>query len=337
MSNVKVSIIVPIYNVERYLDKCLKSLIRQTLNDIEIICVNDGSTDGSLNIVKKYASQDVRVKIIDKKNSGYGNTMNVGLDAANGEYIGIVESDDFVSASMFDFLYTCAFKNNVDVVKSSFWFFWGDKSMIKPAELLSYNAYYKVVNPLDDQSIFWLQPAIWSAVYKRKLIIDNHIRFLETPGASYQDTSFNFKVLALAKKVYLVPEPFLFYRQDNMFASVKNKGKIYCVNEEFAEIDRFLDLHLKLKKQLEPLKNRLKFATYSWNYSRIDKVFKKKYLEKMSAEFKDIMKKNAIDKNMFTEDEWQRFLLLVANASLSARTKFFFKKAYKKIKIIFNS
>lgn len=93
-NKVKVSIVVPIYNVEKYLRQCLDSIVNQTLKNIEIICVNDGSTDNSLKIIQEFADKDSRIKIINKENTGYGNSMNIGFDAAIGEYIGIVESDD---------------------------------------------------------------------------------------------------------------------------------------------------------------------------------------------------------------------------------------------------
>ena len=92
----KVSILVPCYNVEKYLPVCLDSICRQTLKDIEIICINDGSKDSTLDIIKRYAKQDNRFVVIDKENEGYGKSMNRGLDVASGEYVGIVESDDWV-------------------------------------------------------------------------------------------------------------------------------------------------------------------------------------------------------------------------------------------------
>ena len=115
---VKVSVLVPIYNVEEFLPECLDSLVNQTLRDIEIICINDGSTDNSLNIIKKYASKDNRIKIIDKKNTGYGDSMNQGLKKAMGEYVGIVESDDFIERDAFEIMYNLAKKKNVEVVKT---------------------------------------------------------------------------------------------------------------------------------------------------------------------------------------------------------------------------
>ena len=117
---IAVSVLTPVYNVERYLPECLDSLRAQTLRNIEFICINDGSTDGSLEILKRYAELDDRFVIIDKPNSGYGASMNRGLDAARGEYIGIVESDDVASPDMFKKLYRFASCHRCDLVKSNY-------------------------------------------------------------------------------------------------------------------------------------------------------------------------------------------------------------------------
>lgn len=112
MSAPKVSVVVPIYNVEKYLRECLDSLVGQTLKEIEIICVDDGSTDSSKEIIREYMQKDTRVKMIAKeKNSGYGNSMNQGFDMASGEYVGILESDDFAEPAMFEKLYETAREN----------------------------------------------------------------------------------------------------------------------------------------------------------------------------------------------------------------------------------
>ena len=116
----KVSIVVPIYNVEKYLRKCLESIENQTLEDIEVICVNDGSKDRSKEIVNEFVNRDPRFILIDKPNTGYGNSMNVGFERATGEYIGIVESDDYADSDMFETLYHEAHANHLDVLKSGY-------------------------------------------------------------------------------------------------------------------------------------------------------------------------------------------------------------------------
>lgn len=119
-NNCSVSIVVPVCNVQKYLRQCLDSLTDQTLQDIQIICIDDGSTDDSLSILQEYASRDPRVEIISKPNAGYGHTMNMGFAAAKGEYVGIVESDDFAEVDMFEKMYNLAKSNDADVVKSNF-------------------------------------------------------------------------------------------------------------------------------------------------------------------------------------------------------------------------
>lgn len=119
---IKVSIIIPIYNTEKYLTKCLKSVISQTLQDIEIICVNDGSTDDSLIIINKYAKLDSRIKIVDKENGGLVSARKSGVEIAQGKYIGYVDSDDWIEPEMFEILYKYAEKYKVDLVSSGYIF-----------------------------------------------------------------------------------------------------------------------------------------------------------------------------------------------------------------------
>ena len=170
----KVSIIVPTYNVAEYLDQCITSLINQTLKDIEIIAINDGSTDNSLEILKHYAEKDSRIKIIDKENGGYGIGMNIGLDNCTGDYVGILEPDDYVKTSMYGDLYELAEKYDLDLIKADFCRFvhdkygkqvnqynalWGDKSM-----------YNRVIDPAKEPIVFKFIMNTWSGIYKLSLI-----------------------------------------------------------------------------------------------------------------------------------------------------------------------
>ena len=116
----RVSVIVPVYNTAKYLRQCLQSLREQTLKDIEIICVNDGSTDDSRQIIDEVTAADNRFKSIHKNNTGYGHSVNMGIRAAQGQYIGIVESDDFAEPDMFRSLYNAAERNQVDFVKGNY-------------------------------------------------------------------------------------------------------------------------------------------------------------------------------------------------------------------------
>ena len=119
--NIKVSIIVPVYNTEKYIGKCLESLIAQTLKEIEIICVNDGSTDNSLKILNYYQNKDLRIKIVNQKNSGPGKSRNTGIKIAKGDFIGFVDGDDWVDKNYFEKLYNAAIKYNCEISAGDFY------------------------------------------------------------------------------------------------------------------------------------------------------------------------------------------------------------------------
>lgn len=289
----KVSILVPICNVEKFLDKCLQSLINQSLDNMEIICINDGSKDNSSSIIKKYADQDRRIVVIEKVNTGYGDSMNKGLRVAKGEYIGIVESDDIAEVEMFEELYELAKKNKADLVKSNFNLYWE-----KPEKKVFMNNLNITGIVYDSEiakeSVFWGLPAIWSAIYKKEWLEENNINFLPTPGASYQDTSFNFKVACSAKKIVLTNKAYLNYRQDNVNSSVKNASleKAYMLHKEWDEAERYM--HEKDLYMYQIYLNTIKLNGFMWNYTRISANDRELYFRELSSWFNSGIQ---IDKN----------------------------------------
>ena len=300
----KVSIIVPVCNVEKYLRECLESLINQTLKDIEIICINDGSKDHSLDILKEYERKDKRIYIIDKPNAGYGHTMNKGMDAAKGEYIGIVESDDFAAENMFESLYSLAIKHEADVVKSNYIAYRTEKKpWMEKIEPLWRCPYDQIFSPEVIHEVFTVQPCIWSAIYKRKLVIDSQIRFNETPGAAFQDTAFAFKIWTCAQRIYFTKEAFLYYRSDNENSSVQSSAKVYCICDEFKEMERHLERLPEKKAWLYPLLMWLKLREYKWNYGRLSEQFKYEFVLKMKNEFESARGKGYLDSEWISLEE----------------------------------
>lgn len=283
-TNPSVSIIVPAYNVEKYIHQCLSSIEKQTLKDIEVIVVNDGSSDSTQYIIKEFVENDSRFKLINKSNSGYGHSMNIGLDSARGTYIGIVESDDFVSECMIEVLFNKATKNNLDIIKSDYFYYWTKKDFSIKAGVTKNFPENIVFKPVENKKIFRAPPSIWSSLYKRSFLENNKILFLETPGASYQDTSFAFKTLAAADRVMATKEPFLFYRQDNEQSSINNKSKAFCVCDEWSEIESFLN-STNADKELIGYAKFLKFKTYEWNLLRLDKKLRQPFLVRFHKEF----------------------------------------------------
>ena len=258
------SVILPIYNSSEYLQLALDSVINQTLPNIEIICINDGSTDSSLDIIHEYVKKDSRIVVVNKPNSGYGDSMNHGLDIAKGEYIAILEPDDWYKTNMLKTLYDLATQNNLDVVKSDFYQYSNQTKQNKQYHLFKPSQCDKVISNDEDNFIYSLQPSIWSAIYKRNFLNKNNIRFLNTPGASYQDTSFNFKVFALAKRVMFINTPLIHYRIDNNQSSINNIAKkLPNIDKEYDEIDKFIIDH-KLSDRLGKTAITCRYRTYLW-------------------------------------------------------------------------
>lgn len=286
-NNPLVSILVPIFNVERYLRECLDSIRLQTLRDIEVICINDGSTDGSRAIIEEYVCSDMRFRVIDKENSGYGASMNIGLQACRGVYVGIVESDDYIEPQMFESLYHAAEQHQAQVAKCDFFLFWSKPQVVNERFYWVDDVNQGHINPQIDRDVFYRKPSIWSAIYRRDFLQQNDIGFLETPGASYQDASFNFKVWASCDNAVLLNEPLLHYRQDNEASSVNAPGKVFCVCDEYAEMHRYLDCHWMDRGYLRETLCRMRFDTYEWNYGRLNEALRSDFLPRMRQDVID--------------------------------------------------
>lgn len=318
MSNAyAVSVIVPVCNVECYLRECLESLAAQTLKDIQIICVDDGSTDDSLSILREFEKRDLRFEVITKPNAGYGHTMNVGLDHAKGEYIGILESDDFAEADMFESLYRMAKEADVDVVKTDFFYHLTDND--PKLDDLAYNMANCYCDepfcPLDHREMFLMQPAIWSGLYRRSFLLEKEIRFLETPGASFQDTSFNYKVFASAERALLSRDAFLHYRIDNANSSVKSQKKIFCICEEYEEMWRFTRSNPVLMERLAGGLCFAQFGGYLWNLDRLSPSLQWGFYERFVSDFEKINADGLLAPEHFGEDAWSKLQEMLSDAA----------------------
>lgn len=300
--HIAVSVLTPIYNVERYLPECLDSLKAQTLKNIEFICINDGSTDGSLDILKRYAENDPRFVIIDKPNSGYGASMNCGLDKARGEYIGIVESDDIASPDMFKSLYRYAHRRNLDIVKSNYYEHDDEGDTLQ--RFLDWFPYRKVMNVRDYPHITYCIPAIWAAIYRRQMLVDAGIRFNETPGASFQDTSFVFRCWAASKRVALLPDGYLRYRVNRNESSVKSDKKVFEVCGEYELSEQFLRADPHRLEEFGRYLQVAKYGTYHWNYNRISAEYQLEFAKRWADEYRAARDEGLLLEALFDPNDW---------------------------------
>lgn len=314
----KVSVILPIYNVSAYLRECLDSVIGQTLTELEIICVNDGSTDDSLDIIQEYAAKDPRIVVITGPNGGYGKAMNKGLDRATGEYVGIVEPDDYVAAEMFEELYKAASENDLDLVKADFYRFTRDEDGTEHRryEFLDKTKIYygKLLCPAEQPECIRFTLNTWAGIYKREFLEKHHIRHNETPGASFQDNGFFFQTFVHARRAMIVNKPYYRNRRDNPNSSVASREKVYCMNVEFDHIRNLLMEDRELWERFQSMYWWLKYRNYWFTYDRIADRYKEEYLNRMRLEFRRALRLEQLREADFTPEEWKNIHALAARA-----------------------
>lgn len=202
MKKIKISIIVPVWNVEKYINKCLDSLVHQTLDEIEIIVVNDGSPDNSQTIIDKYVKKyPGKVKSFIKENGGQGSARNYGLSKARGEYVGYVDSDDYVEIDMYKKMYDKAKKSDLDIVIC------GSNNIVNNEKIIDLDKnYFSNNNKLNS---YFGRMAVWNKIFRRNLLINNDIQFRNKVW--YEDVDFTIKAISAANKIGYVNEPLYNY------------------------------------------------------------------------------------------------------------------------------
>ncbi len=281
----KISVIMPSLNVQKYIEQAVKSVMSQTLQEIEIICVDAGSTDGTVSILNALASVDDRIKIIHSDKKSYGYQMNLGISHAVGEYIGIVETDDYVLPDMYEELYRTAKSNDLDIVKSDFYKFWWNEKYSQRVTVSASSEYSGKVLTEEDRKIFFtFQSLNWTGIYKREYLIQNDIWHSETPGASYQDIGFWLLNMSFASRAMWINKAFYMYRQDNPGSSMKDRGKMLCSMNEY---DRALTILKKSEMTVAYLECLLlKQTDYYVTFKRISDEIKREYLSEIANTYR---------------------------------------------------
>ena len=295
----KISVIIPVYNMEKYLNECLDSVINQTLKDIEIICINDGSTDNSLKILKEYEKKDKRIKILTQKNSGVAIARNRGIDFSKGEFIGFLDSDDmYMNKSSLENLYYSAVNNNVLISGGNSNKYYNDKLIEK-------------LEPFEKEGIikysdFQKQYYFWKYIYSSKLIKENKLYF---PNYSnFEDPVFFVKIMNLAEIFYALPQTVHYYRIRHK-SSKLNKNNVIDMLKGMLDILKFSDKnnlnilyydliekfnhpyrvkHIKQFFKTKEVKNKTIEILKYINYKKVKSINKK---FKLNTFYKKIMKK----------------------------------------------
>ena len=285
MKKVAVSIIMPSLNVVQYIKECIESAINQTLREIEIICVDAGSTDGTLEILKKYSERDDRIVLVNSKVKSYGAQVNMGIKIAKGDYIAILETDDFIDIGMYEDLYKNAKENDCDYVKCNYYAYWTQKDGSRYFQLRKnyYNPkYYNgVIDNPNAKDICINDLYLWDGIYNKEFLISNNIWFSETRGAAFQDVGFLFQTSILCKKVMYIDKPYYYYCVDRIDSSSNSdKGVEYSFNEYNFVMAKYKEMIMKNKEVEKTLYCRIAVAFYNCyndSYRIIGREYKQFY------------------------------------------------------------
>ena len=298
----KVSVIVPVYNVEKYIEKCLQTLVNQTLEDIEIIIVNDGSTDNSTKIATEYKKKyPNKVVYLEKENGGLSDARNYGIPYATGDYIAFLDSDDYVEIDLYEKMYNKAIQTNADMVECDFYWEYSDTKKVHDQ-----NANYK------NESDMYANARVvaWNKLYKREVIINSGIEFPK--GLRYEDLEFFYKILPKLNKIEYIREPLIHYIQ-------RNNSITYVQNEKTRDIFIILDnilkyykengLYEKYSQELEYMYTRILFAS---SLKRMTKIGNEKVRKQCLKE--------TFDKVYTTFPNWKKNKIL--NSSKSTKNMY---------------
>lgn len=219
----EVGVIIPVYNVGHYLAQCLDSVCSQTLTPYSIVCINDGSTDQSAEILRQYANRYQNIRLIEQKNSGYGAAVNRGLSILDTTYVSIIEPDDFVDPFHCERLYDVATKCGMpDIVKFAYYdYFEAENGSCKilPSQSSQLEPYLHPFQIRHYPDLLLYHPSIWSCIYRLKFLQENQIRFIEAPGAGWTDNPFFISTMCKAKSIMWSNERHYYYRRTNPDAS----------------------------------------------------------------------------------------------------------------------
>ena len=277
MNKYKISVIIPVYGVEKYIDKCLNSLVKQSLKEIEIIVVNDGTKDNSQEIIDKYVKKyPDKVKSFIKENGGQGSARNYGLEKANGEYIGYVDGDDFIEKDMYKKLYNKAKELNYDIVVC------GNYNVSEDYKTRNIDVFINNYNT-DLENILFGKMAVWNKIYKKDILINNKLEFKQKVW--YEDLAFTLKAIINSNSYAFVDEPLYDYLIRE--GSTMNNSNVKRNLEILEAFDDIL-LYIKQNKKEEYL-NKIEFLA-------IDHIYISAIVRVLRAKADNNIKKETIDR-----------------------------------------
>jgi len=333
----KVSVIMPSLNVADYIEECLNSVVNQTLSELEIICVDAGSTDGTYEICNAFAQKDRRIKVIKSDKKSYGHQVNLGLSSMTGEYVAILETDDYIDCRMYERLYAQAVLHKLDYIAADFDSFYtlqnGERFFRRECLFHGNKLWYNQILQEDRINSLRLSDyLLWKGIYNSQFLVGNHIRLHESYGAAYQDMGFLQQVKTYAKRAMYIDESFYRYRRDRQEASTHQLNGLQFYHEEFL----WIESTLKLTDNIDDWGRINYYTTKGWAFlGKYDEI-----LKKLSYDYSDNRLqspyqwfKSTIDTSIARKDfvhavqnEWYWDELMMLLESPKKHAEWFFKK-----------
>lgn len=308
----KVTVIMPALNVVQFIKPCLDSVCGQTMQDLEILFIDAGSTDGTLEIVREYVQKDNRIRLIHSDKKSYGYQVNLGISEATGEYVGVVETDDLIVPEMFEVLYGNAMKTQASYIKGfgeAFYETAGFEDFRMPYKILKQQEYdeqqgiVKVI-PCERPELVLRDFVLWNGIYRSDFI--KSIRLNETPGAAYQDIGFMLQVHMRAESAVYLDKMVYHYRRDNPNASCYHPKAFHYLVQEYEYVDQLLygksnEWHkvccCKLFRQTNTRFNTMAQSGFFWGDALPD-------IEILTEKLKNYVDTGILDKTYLSDREW---------------------------------
>ena len=310
---------MPTYNVEKYFRECLDSVVNQTLVEIEIIPVDDGSPDNCGKIMDEYAQKDSRIKPIHKQNGGYGSAVNAGIEAAQGEYIGIVETDDVCEPDMFEKLYNQAKKFDADVCKCSFYKYYSDLENNNNEKYIYGNK--RIEKFPNDRSfkisecpeLLNFHASIWTNIYKKEFLLKNNIKVNSTRSASYQDFPFMVECMCKADRIAVVHDYLYHWRIETgqNSSTVRTDDRLMIMAYQCEQVKSVLKENNLYSADVKEAIVKHMFTTNNNFFTVIDWKYKKEYFDKINTLFNDLKNDSNFEYKYFSKKEKRKMMNFV--------------------------
>lgn len=320
---IKVSVILPSLNVRNYIEEAVRSAMEQTLKEIEILCIDAGSDDGTWEILSSLAAVDERIRLCHSDVKSYGYQVNMGIDMAQGEYIAILETDDYADIHMYERLYNEAVLYDCDYVKSDYTLYNtqsdGKRIFLRRNVLQADNLYGRIIEPVKYSAVAADDNYLWNGIYKKEFLKKNGICLAETPGAAYQDIGFVYQTTIHAKKALYVKDSYYRYCTDRDGASANSgKGLLYAY-QEYTRLYQEIQKEAASSERLRAYYCRMA-KSFIYCCEGIDegktKINQEKRMECyvwFQHQLKEALKKDLVDCTVFLPQVWNKLEMLLVS------------------------